>query len=342
LPERPEITTLLDEARAEHVFSGYQCLAAKGASVVEIVGGVTSYWEGARAVTPGTFFDIGSVTKVVATVSLAALAVQDRTELRGTPLAPITATDLLTHSSGLEGWLPIFRDTDRAELLHWYMKHASTLMIAPRGTKTIYSDIGFILLGLWLERLGGAFLHELFDRRVVKPLGLSEIQFGPVSDHRNVAATEYCLIRKRVLQGEVFDENSAFMGGKLAHAGLFATARGLLPWAREWLNALTNESKWLSRETALLFTTPAAKVAGSTWALGWDTKSAEGSTAGERFSMKSFGHLGYPGCSVWIDPTKNGIAIFHTNRIHPSRYDERIKFVRPKVHDEIHKMWETA
>lgn len=348
------IQTLLDDAIETRIFSGYQLYAERRGETLALHGGMLSYWGDPMPVTAKSRFDIGSVTKAVATASLLGLLLQDKTltlddpvekflpELAGTPLGGRTVGALASHSSGLIGWYAIYDETDRAGLLPWLRKRMPDLVVRGPGEKAEYSDVGFIVLGLVLERAARAPIAELFQKRVVSPLGASETEYGPLllpgekKAGLEIVATEYCLIRKRVLQGEIFDENCHFLGGKTGHAGLFATARGIAPICREWLLAARGKSKWLSGEIAGLLTRPSGRAPGSTWGYGWDTPSKTGSTAGDRFSRKSFGHLGYPGCSVWIDPENETFAVFFTNRIHPSRYDERIRQVRPALHDAVY------
>lgn len=344
------IQNLFEKARESFIFSAYQALASCRNVKEEWFGGQTSYWPGAQPVTAETFFDIGSVTKAVVTTSLCALSVDQRklalADLVGervpewgkTPLASLSVRDLLTHSAGLIPWFDFAASTVPQEgMLSWAKKNASQWIAAPAGTQTAYSDVGFLVLGEVLQAVWKDSLESLFNKHIVQPLCLKQVQYAPLLPNQGVAATE---VREGTpLQGSVFDENSAALGGKTAHAGLFATARGLAPWCDEWLKALQGKSSWLTPETAALFTQRQDRVQGSSWALGWDTKSAQGSSAGQLFSGKSFGHLGYPGCSVWFDPQKQGYLIFWSNRVHPSRLDERIRKFRPLLHDAVASGW---
>lgn len=343
------IQSRLETARAEFIFSGYQLYAERKGRVLDLHGGVTSYWDGGVSVEAFTFFDIGSVTKAVVTTTLLALAVEEKKlsiddpvqhwvdSLRGVPLGGIPVKALLSHSSGIKWWHPLYSDPDSKSLADWFRDHASDIAENPPGKKAVYSDLGFLVLGLVIEKLFGK-IETAFAEKITKPLGMTETVYGPV-DPAKCAATEVSAARGRLLHGEVFDENCSFLGGRCSHAGLFSTARGLAPWAREWVHAYRGESKWISEKTAKLFASVSNLAPASHWALGWDTKSPKGSSAGEKFSSKSFGHLGYPGCSVWCDPEAGGFAIFHTNRVHPSRLDERIKKLRPQVHDLIADWW---
>lgn len=347
----PKITELLENAREEHVYSAYQLWAERDGEVVDLAGGTTSYWPHSASVNSATRFDIASVTKAVVTTSVGARLVQagklrlDDTlgdsiaVFRDRKLGKVSVRELYNHCAGLAGgWFPVF-EPKKLPLVDWFTENEKRVFVGPPRGQAIYSDLGFLLLGLLFETRFGK-LETLFDAEVVKPLELTEIGYGPVKPAELVPATEFCLSRRRLLQGEVFDENCAYLGGKTAHAGLFATARSVGKWARGWLDAVSGKSDWLTAEIAKSFTSPPEIVAGSTWALGWDTPSAKGSSAGELFSRCSFGHLGFTGCSVWIDPDVNGVAVFLTNRVHPSRLDERVRKLRPMVHDAIHRWWE--
>lgn len=260
------------------------------------------------------------MTKVVATVSvLARLFDQKKIDLKET-IQGFSLLSLLTHSSGLKAWLPLFESKNFSFNTSW---------VGTAPSKSVYSDLGFLLLHDFLKSKFGS-IAELFQEEVKKPLGLKDTQYNPAFSPQ-IVATEYCHYRKKMIQGEVFDENTSALGGVSTHAGLFSLSHDLIRWGNEWLNARKGKSSWISKETALLFTTKQKE----NWALGFDTKSASGSTLGNGFSLETFGHLGYPGTSIWMDPVSDAVVVFLTNRIHPSRLDERIKQVRPKVHEQI-------
>lgn len=313
------------------------------------MGGATSYWPPSKEATRETYFDIGSVTKAVVTTTLYALGV-DKGEISLEEsvqdyLAPLSVTgfgklqiaELLSHSAGLIGWLPLYQELEGRNLLEYFKENEKRILIRAPRQKAEYSDLGFMLLGLILNEKYGDW-YAVFKGRVLDELGLGEVSFQ-VPSGKSVAATEYCLHRKRLLSGEVFDENCWALGGRATHAGLFATARGLSGFCREWLRAVKGDSKWLTQKTAQKFTTRAGLVMGSDWCLGWDGKSEKNSTAGTKLSKNAFGHLGYTGTSLWLDPTVDGYVIFLTNRVHPSRYDNRIRGIRPELHDRIADYW---
>lgn len=308
--------------------------------------GDCSYWDSEQKVSESTLFDLASLTKPLVTVSLVAkFYEQDKIKLDksiatydpfwlDTPYQALCLSDLLSHCSGLRDWFPFYQSD-----ISWREKLVESpqdfILSAPR-VKTLYSDIGFLMIGSVLESVAKQTLSVLYENWIRKPLNLGSVQFGPLSG-QSVATTEWRNKIGSCLNGENFDENAAKLGGVAPHAGLFGSAMGILPICREWLKARKGESSWLSGPVAQLFSRKAHLVKGSSWALGWDTRSAFGSSAGSLFSADSFGHLGYTGTSIWIDPIHELICIFLSNRVHPSRLDDRIRRLRPKLHDLVFK-----
>lgn len=345
------LNALFNGALGTYVFSGYQLVACRGNRSLSLFGGKETGWSGGRSVSAATAFDLGSLTKVVATTSIIARLVESRqitvdktlsNFLPGlsTRWAGVSLRQLLTHTSGLRGWCAYFetRNADEA-FLNWFKRHQGTLAEEEAGVKVIYSDVGFSLLGEVLQALTGKKLDRLFADEVLSPLGLTGIGYGPLK--QGVAATEYSLSRDRLLHGEVFDDNTYAMGGVAAQAGLFSSAEALAPFAQAWLDALAGKSSWLSQHTARLFTQKAVDK-DRPYALGWDMPSGKLSSAGNQLSRQSFGHLGFTGTSLWIDPERGGYVIFLTNRVHPVRLDERIREIRPTVHNLVVDHWEKA
>lgn len=336
---------LLETARQAYVFSAYQLTCEHAGRSDAWYGGKTSYWPGAESITPKTLFDIGSVTKAVVTTSLFARALsQGRVdlgqavqhwvpELAGTALGPLLLSDLLSHGAGLKAWLPLFRGAIPADRRAWMRSQAPHWVENSPASKAVYSDLGFLLLGEVLTSIFQVSLKKAFEQQVAGPLGLGATCYGPVGA---AAATE---VREgKPLVGRVFDENCEALGGVGGHAGLFSTAQDLAAWARAWLDAVRGTRSWIEPAVALRLTQRWGKIKTSPWALGWDTPS-QPSSSGRYFSPESFGHLGYPGCSVWIDPKRQGFVIFLSNRVHPSRLDERIRRLRPELHDMLTAHW---
>ena len=343
------IQKLLEAKRQAFVFSAYQVWAEHRGISEHWSGGITDYWKNEQ-VGDTHYFDIGSVTKSVLTASVLARAVDRGDVLLSDPVSKflpqfssldvgkIKLVNLLSHTAGLNAWMPFHKSGEKS-VTQWLQHHASSLLATPVDgqTKAVYSDVGFWILGAVIEKIWGS-LAKAFEEEVRGPLRLSHVVFGPV-DGRSAVATEFREARGLPLRGIVFDENAEAMGGTASHAGLFATASGLAPWARAWLDARQDRTRWLSKKTAEIFTNPAFSQSG-TWALGWDTRSGTGSSSGKRFSLASYGHLGYPGASVWIDPVQDAFAILLTNRVHPSRLDERIRQFRPQFHDLLWEHWQ--
>jgi CubicO group peptidase (beta-lactamase class C family) len=310
-------------------------------------------WAGAAV--ESTYFDVASLTKAVVTTTLAMHAVDLGVLDLDRPVAPlvpaargqlpgVTARHLLSHGSGLPAWRPFF------EALRGYdaivAAAASEPTELPPGTRSVYSDLGFIVLGALLERLLGGRLDELFEQLVARPLGLSA-RFRPLKPGGrpiplptgSIAPTELCP-RRGLLVGTVHDDNAAAMGGVAGHAGLFATAGELHRFADALVSVWRGEPSPLRLQpaTVRLFFTPTA-IADSTWRLGWDGPTPHGSSAGELLVRSAraplVGHLGFTGCSIWIDPARPRWIILLTNRVHPRRDNDQIRGFRPRFHDDV-------
>ncbi len=344
------VVQLLEEARLTHHFSAYQLYSKCGTQTASLASGYETGWTNGAAIDAQTVFDLGSLTKVIATTSIVArlceakkISLTDPLDCFLPSLSPrwgrVTLAQLLSHCSGAEGWCAYFESRKQGEtFLDWFRRNQGSLAVAGVEEKIIYSDVGFSLLGEALRAVTQQPLEVLFAQEVVKPLGLSGIGYGPVE--ARVVATEFCQWRNRLLHGEVFDFNTSAMGGVSAQAGLFASATGLAAFCQAWLDAVQGKSRWLSAVTAKKFTEKAIELQGVAYALGWDLPAAKGSSAGDKLSRKSFGHLGYTGTSIWIDPERKGIVIFLSNRVHPSQLDERIRAIRPALHNLVVSEWE--
>ena len=247
----------------------------------------------------------------------------------------VTIRHLLTHSSGLPAHKDYFLTVhSKREMVAGICNEP--LEYAP-GTKTIYSDLGFILLGEILERATGRTVDQLALERIFAPLGMTDTAFKPSKSLASrIAPTENdTTFRKRLLQGEVDDENAFAMGGVAGHAGMFATAPDLAAFCQMLLNGgMYAHQRLLSRATISLFTAPQA-VAADTRTLGWMVPTPD-SSSGRYFSARSFGHLGFTGTSIWIDPDRQlFVILLLTNRVNPTRANDKITAVRPAVHDAV-------
>jgi serine-type D-Ala-D-Ala carboxypeptidase len=301
-------------------------------------------------VEPETIFDLASVTKVVATTP-ACMVLYDRGQLKlEQPLVEVlpkfagpgsskndprrrkvTFRMLLAHSSGLPAYIKLFQAAhDKQELLQQALQVPLT---ADPGARAEYSDIGFILLGEALERIAGEPLDQFCKREIFSPLGLSRMVFCPPEDWKPLIppTEDDQTFRHRIIQGEVNDENAFVMGGVAAHAGCFATATDVSVFAQ---CMLIGGTPLVRRETVETFTRREDSPPGISRALGWDTPS-QPSQSGKYFSQRSYGHLGYTGTSLWIDPERQLSVTLLTNRTWPDRSSQLIKQLRPAIHDAV-------
>ena len=348
-----DIDAALTQALQERVFSGAQVLFGRGSRTLGAgVCGVVSGDSEARPVDEYTLFDIASLTKPVATTTLAMLARQEgRIDLEA-PLEnylpdfarpeKLKLRQLLQHNSGLPAWLPLYEEVagkgwtaDRVREFYLARLEKIPLEVFPES-KRIYSDLGFILLGFALEAVYARRLADLFWEKIAQPLGMTHTLFHPLNHPervmpQDIAATEICPWRGRLLWGEVHDDNCHALGGAAGHAGLFGTARDLEIFLREILAARRGGGKILKQESFEIFLGESVFPK-----LGWDTVSEPNSQAGKYFSPgHSIGHLAFTGCSFWLDFSDEKYVILLTNRVHPSRKNDAIREFRPKLHDLV-------
>jgi CubicO group peptidase (beta-lactamase class C family) len=350
------------------------CEAAVGDGTVPgfvllvVAGGEVQFHQafGARQLVPRTLrahsdtvYDLASLTKALVTSVLTMGQVQRGglfldepaagriPELDGEDRRMITVRQLLCHASGLPAHRPFWKQAAHAPSERW----AISLLAAREpleyrpGTQSIYSDLGFILLGWLLERAVGLRLDVQADRAIFQPLGLTSTTFVNLADseararllaNRSVAATEMCPRRKRILLGEVDDLNAYAMGGIAGHTGLFGSADDVstlvAALVASWKGS-AGAGALIDRDVIREFWSPAG-VPGSTWRLGWDGPAPQGSQAGRRLSRAAVGHLAFTGCSIWIDPERETWIILLANRIHPEvPRDDKFRRFRPAVHD---------
>jgi CubicO group peptidase (beta-lactamase class C family) len=305
--------------------------------------GQLDYEADSASVREDTIFDLASLTKVIATTSLvmrlverSRLSLHDAIgswipEWRGNDRAHVALRSLLSHSSGLTAWLPFFRDhTGRQEFQHAI---CSLPLEYKPDTQSIYSDLGFILLGFVVEDAGGASFESQADQ-LLGPITNAPLLFNPPAELRSfIAPTELDPWRGRRLIGEVHDENCWALGGAAGHAGLFGTASAVGDFARAMLGALSGRDTRLASATTVRTFVTRTSVPGSR-ALGWDTMLAT-SSCGTKMSPSGFGHTGFTGTTLWIDPQRAIYVVFLTNRVHPSRDNTAIQSIRPALHDAV-------
>ncbi len=335
---------VLDQAIAERAFPAAVIeVGAAGQVLWRQAFGTLTFDIDAAPASDDTVFDLASLTKVIATtpivmqqVERGVLALEDPVsghiaEWRSDDRADVTLRDLLAHCSGLPVWRPFFRELKGRHAYEAAIA-AEPLDYAPR-TQSVYSDLDFILLGFIVD--GRVPLAERFALMLSQMEIVEEIQFAPPSLWRaRIAPTEHDPWRGRLLVGEVHDENAAALGGIAGHAGLFGTAAAVGSYARHLLQVLDGRAGVFRRATLEEFVTKRADIPGSSRALGWDTMLPT-SSCGTLMSARAFGHTGFTGTSLWIDPEKDVYVTLLTNRVHPTRANEAIKHVRPAVHDAV-------
>ena len=338
-----QVTRLLRDAVAAHVTPAATVeVGTSGGLMWNAAAGALTYASDAPPCDIDTIFDLASLTKVIATATLAMRACETDSRLLDTRIADLeqrwtgrdradaTVRHLLEHASGLPAHVKLF---DSASGRHEFLERIAItpLAFAP-GTRSEYSDLGFIMLGMLLEARLGAPLDELF--RSVSDRLDGPMLFRPPSLLRStIAPTEVDTWRGRLLQGEVHDENCAAIGGVAGHAGLFGTARAVGSFAQAILRGFQEDS-WLGRRETLRLFTQRSTVAGSSRALGWDTMLPT-SSCGTQMSAHAFGHTGFTGTSLWIDPERDVYVVLLTNRVHPSRLGDGIQPLRRNVHDAV-------
>ncbi len=372
------IQAALQSAVDDGVFPGAQlAVRLRGELQCMAVAGRLSSEPPGLPVQLSTIYDLASLTKPLATATSVLLLIQRAkvsleepvqqvlAELDGVPIGQATVRDLLAHRSGLPGWRPLFERLEARGIVpvlsggnqsvkqHLLQMIHDEPLIYARGERSVYSDLGFMLLGFLVERLSGMALDIWCEKTIIRPLRADPLMFCPVAgkaqpgvvrptvDASRIAPTERDEWRNRLLRGEVHDENAAAMGGVAGHAGLFGTAESVLAVSGAWLHAYKGKWSILNEKLVREFTMCQEPASGSSWALGWDTPSAP-SSSGSCFSERSFGHLGYTGTSLWIDPLCELEVVLLSNRVHPSRKNEKIKVFRPFIHDLVYREFVSA
>lgn len=339
----PAARQVLERAVAERAFPAAVVEVGRSSRVLwSEAFGTISFDVDSPSTTLDTIFDLASLTKVLSTASIAlrqvergAIGLDDRVAdhlalWRGSDRESVTIRDLLAHCSGLAAHEPLFRDhRGRSEFERAIC--AMPLTYAPRS-QSIYSDLGFILLGFILEAL--ASLPAQFDALRVQMGNIQDLQFDPPLQWKaRTAPTREDAWRGRRL-GEVDDDNAWALGGVAAHAGLFGTAAAVGEFSRHLMQILDNRIGAFQRDGLVTFISRRLDVPGSSRALGWDTM-LRTSSCGTRMSPRAFGHTGFTGTTLWIDPERDVYVVLLTNRVHPNADNEAIARVRPALHDAV-------
>jgi serine-type D-Ala-D-Ala carboxypeptidase len=337
---------LLGCAIDQHIFPGATAAITHRGKLIALkaIGRFTYELDSPR-VKPETIFDLASLTKIVATTPASMLLFERGKLALEQPLVDVlpefasadlrrrnvTFRMLLAHSAGLPAYVKLFQTAgNKQELIRQALQ---VPLVHDPGTHAEYSDIGFILLGEALERITGEPLDRFCDREIYTPLGLGHTRYLPPTDWKSlIPPTQQSQPqRPRAIQGEVNDENCFVIGGVAGHAGVFSTALDVSIYAQCLLNG---GSALFRPETVEIFTRGEDFPPGTSRALGWDTPSRP-SSSGQYFSAPSYGHLGYTGTSLWIDPERRLSVTLLTNRTWPDRSSEGIKNLRPIFHDAV-------
>jgi CubicO group peptidase (beta-lactamase class C family) len=340
---RDTLRAILDRGVADSAFPGAIAVIGTHAGPLVTVAAGHLDWAPSPAPTTETLWDLASLTKVVGmTSAMMQLVESGRVQLDAPvqrylpewkiPHAElVTVRHLLTHQSGL----PAFKQYYKLNLapdstLALFM---TTPLDTLPGVRMVYSDIGAILLGKIVERVSGERLDAYLERHVFEPLGMHDTRYRPsTSELPRIAPTEIDPWRGRHLRGEVHDENAFALGGVSAHAGLFSSAHDLDRLARAYLSGGALGRGRLAREATIRQFTTVQDSTFSSRALGWDTPS-ETSSAGHFMKRPAFGHTGFTGTSLWIDPAHDVYVLLLTNRVNPTRAHTGIGRVRVAVAD---------
>ncbi len=344
---------VVERAVADKAFPGATLVVGYHGKVAVHAFGKLRYDAKAQATTVKTMYDVASLTKVIVTTTLVAKLVEGDFPSPLNLDAPVerylpewatgpqpewrqrmTVRHLLTHTSGLPPFKEYWR-TSKSKQDTLTKIFAEPLDYEP-GTKEIYSDLGIILMAEIIERLTGRTLDDLANQYIFAPLGMRDSMYKPPKKlWPTIAPTEFdARFRKRLVQGEVHDENAYAIGGVSGHAGLFSTAPDLAAFCQMLLNGgVYAHQRILKRATIAQFTTP-QQLSGGTRTLGWAVPT-EGGSSGHYFSAHSFGHTGFTGTSIWIDPDRELFVVLLTNRVNPTRENQKIAKVRPELHDAV-------
>lgn len=376
----PDIDRCVQKYIYEKTFSAAACIGSVGDKIFHRnTYGTLRQPPPLRRATPGLLFDLASLTKPLAT-GLAALHLVSRSridlgaplsktipELRDEKFDKITIDMLLDHTAGFPAsrdyWERIAEHDARAHKSEAKMGTpeavemikeavAETRLEYEPGTKSVYSDMSFMVLGWIIEQITGKPLDEFLLREIYRPMGLhDELFFIRYTDQRvmgrlhkqSFAATEECSWRDKLIQGEVHDRNAWAMGGVAGHAGLFGTVDAVWRLCSILLASYKGEDRAFLAGTVRRFWSRSRRVRGTTQALAWDTPTANQSSAGKRYSRTAIGHLGFTGCSIWIDLSTDIIGVVLANSAHPTPdgKEESMKQFRPRMYDLIAKEGES-
>ena len=352
------VRAVLTRFQADSAFPGAYAVVGTHDRILASIGVGHVNWDDSPEPTDSTLWDLASLTKVVGmTSAMNQLVAEGKVKLdapvqrylptwkdpkrwKGAKKRSVTVRDLLTHQSGLPAWRPLHKEGVNPDSA-LRLVYATPLDTAP-GVRMVYSDLGAILLGQIVEKVSHEKLDAYLRRHVWRPLGMRDTQYKPDSSLLpRIAPTEYDSFRQRLIWGTVHDENAAALGGVAGHAGLFSSARDLSRFAQMYLNFGTLDgTRVLDRNTILQFQRT-RDSAFSNRAIGWE-KPTGGNSAGRRMSPAAFGHTGFTGTSIWMDPANDVFVVLLTNRVNPTRQNNRVGPARVAVADAALSVLETV
>jgi len=346
------VRQVLERALADSAFPAAYAVVGTGDRIYTSLGVGHLDWGDSPPPDENTLWDLASLTKVIGTTTAVmqlwergALALDDPVQryvpgFIGDGKSTVTIRDLLSHSSGLPAWRPLYKETFSPAEAH-ALADSTPLDTVP-NTRFAYSDLGAIVLGHVVERISGVPLDRYLEAHVFAPLGMSDTRFLPPAALRDrIAPTEIDPWRGHQLRGEVHDENAAALGGVAGHAGLFSSARDLTRFARMLLQVGTLDGARIVSASAIDTFTAVRNTALSNRALGWEVPTGENS-AGHRMGPRAFGHTGFTGTSLWVDRERHLFVLLLTNRVNPTRMNTRIGGVRIALADAVEAAIATA
>jgi len=354
-----EAADLLDAGAREEAYAAAVLLVGRGDEVV--------FERSAGYARAASLFDVASLTKPLTAALFFVLSQEGHLSPDGAAaeVLPFTSPDprtreirfahLLSHTSGLPAWLPLYEKSAAAEKAEGrplsgtaeghdrILAEVLSLPLAyDPGAAWEYSDLGFMLLGRAVEVAGFRSLDRLLAEKITGPLGMRDTRYLPLAaisecETGQVIPTGWSEVRQREKAGEADDENAAAMGGVAGHAGVFSIARDLFLFAREVVRARKGEGRVLSRSSAEGMTTRVSRPPGCPRTLGFDTPTPPHSQAGDMAPADAVGHLGFTGCSIWIDPARETSVILLTNRVVFGSGNRKLSALRPRIHDAVWK-----
>ncbi len=340
-----DVSSVLDRAARDSAFPGAFAVVGTHSGILYARGVGHLDWSPSPVPDDRTMWDLASLTKVIALTSAMEILVHEGKidldapvqryipEWTGRWKELVTVRQLLTHSAGMPSWRPLYKEaTSATDALRLVIE---TPLDTMPGVRMVYSDLGAILLGQIVTRVTQTSFDEFVNARVFKPLAMRDTRFRPPAALRSrIAPTEIDPWRQRQLRGEVHDENAFALGGISSHAGLFSTGADLARLARMYLNhGMLDGVRVLDSATIARFTAVQDSKL-SFRALGWE-KASGGNSGGHLMSSEAFGHTGFTGTSIWIDPANDVFVVLLTNRVNPTRENRKIGDVRIALADTV-------